>query len=186
MKTIPDESVDIVITDPPYNKAANYLYGELAMGAAKILKPGGLLLTLTGHHSLDIILGDMTKYLDFYWAGGMPNTLGSTARYHPRQMMMGWKPCLWFSNGKPSKHAYVFDFYMPKSADKAHHPWGQPVEWFVYYINKITLPGDIVCDPFMGAGTTGVACARTGRNFIGIEIEEGAFKTAQERILEDV
>lgn len=43
-------------------------------------------------------------------------------------------------------------------------------------------PGDIVLDPFMGSGTTGVACVNTGRNFIGFELDEGYFNIAKERI----
>ena len=45
-----------------------------------------------------------------------------------------------------------------------------------------TRPGDTVLDPFMGSGTTGVACVQTGRNFIGIEIDEGYFNIAKQRI----
>ncbi len=52
----------------------------------------------------------------------------------------------------------------------------------LYLLRKLTQPGDTVLDPFMGSGTTGVACVRTGRNFIGIEIDPAYFKIAQERI----
>ena len=45
-----------------------------------------------------------------------------------------------------------------------------------------TKDGNVVLDPFMGSGTTGVACVNTRRNFIGIEIDEGYYKIAQERI----
>ena len=45
-----------------------------------------------------------------------------------------------------------------------------------------SIPGDTILDPFMGSGTTGVACAKTGRNFIGIEIDEKYFKIAEQRI----
>ena len=44
-----------------------------------------------------------------------------------------------------------------------------------------TKPGDTVLDPFMGVGTTGIACRNTGRNFIGIELDEEYFKIAEER-----
>ena len=44
------------------------------------------------------------------------------------------------------------------------------------------IEGDTILDPFMGSGTTGVACAQTGRNFIGIEIDPGYFEIAQRRI----
>ena len=51
-------------------------------------------------------------------------------------------------------------------------------------IETITQPGDLILDPFMGSGTTGVACVRTGRRFIGIEIDPTYFAIAQRRIAE--
>lgn len=53
------------------------------------------------------------------------------------------------------------------------------MEWAV---NRASLPGHLVVDPFMGSGTTGVACAQLGRRFIGIEIEPRYFDIACERI----
>ncbi len=60
----------------------------------------------------------------------------------------------------------------------------KPVELMAYLIQKLTNPGDVVLDPFMGSGTTGVACVRTGRGFIGIEINAEYFAIAQHRIEE--
>jgi DNA modification methylase len=51
-------------------------------------------------------------------------------------------------------------------------------------IERYTNEGDIILDPFMGSGTTGVACVQTGRNFIGIEISEEYFRIAEKRIAE--
>ncbi len=52
----------------------------------------------------------------------------------------------------------------------------------VQLIKQYTNPGDLVLDPFMGSGTTGVACARTGRHFIGIELDTEYFDLAARRI----
>jgi site-specific DNA-methyltransferase (adenine-specific) len=51
-------------------------------------------------------------------------------------------------------------------------------------VEKFTNEGDTILDPFMGSGTTGVACVQTGRNFIGIEIEPKYFEIAEKRIAE--
>ena len=53
-----------------------------------------------------------------------------------------------------------------------------------YLIKTYSDEGDTVLDFTMGSGTTGVACVKTGRNFIGIEIDEGYFKIAEKRIAE--
>lgn len=52
-------------------------------------------------------------------------------------------------------------------------------QWLVSYLSR---PGDVVLDPFMGSGTTGVACAQLGRRFIGVELEPNHFATACQRI----
>jgi len=62
------------------------------------------------------------------------------------------------------------------------HPTQKPVALYEYLIRTYTDAGDTVLDMTMGSGTTGVACAQTGRNFIGIEIDETYFKIAEKRI----
>jgi DNA modification methylase len=65
------------------------------------------------------------------------------------------------------------------------HPTQKPIKLMEEIIDQFTKPGDTVLDPFMGSGTTGVACVRTGRNFIGIEIDPDFYKIASERILSE-
>lgn len=62
------------------------------------------------------------------------------------------------------------------------HPTGKPVGMLCQWVRNFTLPRQIILDPFMGSGTTGVACARLGRRFIGIEIDRKYFDIACERI----
>lgn len=68
--------------------------------------------------------------------------------------------------------------------DMPDHPTQKPVDLMVYLIKKLTHPGATVLDPFCGSGTTGVACAMTGRNFIGIEIDPKYCEIARRRIAE--
>jgi site-specific DNA-methyltransferase (adenine-specific) len=62
------------------------------------------------------------------------------------------------------------------------HPTQKPVALLSYLVKTYTNEGDTVLDFTMGSGTTGAACIETGRNFIGIERDEGYFKIAQDRI----
>lgn len=66
-----------------------------------------------------------------------------------------------------------------------HHPTQKPESLMVYLVEKLTSPGNTVLDPFMGSGTTGVACVRTGRKFIGIEKESKYFEIACKRIRDE-
>jgi site-specific DNA-methyltransferase (adenine-specific) len=71
-----------------------------------------------------------------------------------------------------------------KQADNTDHPTTKPL-WLMYrLINDSTNAGDIVLDFCMGSGTTGVACVKTGRNFIGMELDEHYFEIAKKRIEE--
>lgn len=63
------------------------------------------------------------------------------------------------------------------------HPTQKPVALMEYLVRTYTNEGDVVLDNCMGSGTTGVACANTGRRFIGMEMDAGYFAIAQQRIL---
>jgi site-specific DNA-methyltransferase (adenine-specific) len=62
------------------------------------------------------------------------------------------------------------------------HPTQKPVALMYYLVDRLTTKGAIVFDPFMGSGTTGIACHNLGRNFIGCEIDKGYFEIAKDRI----
>ena len=64
------------------------------------------------------------------------------------------------------------------------HPTQKPVALLEYLIKTYTNEGETVLDNCMGSGSTGVACVNTNRNFIGIELDEGYFKIAEERLME--
>lgn len=62
------------------------------------------------------------------------------------------------------------------------HPCPKPLPFMKWLVRKASLETQVVLDPFMGSGTTGVACVKLGRKFIGIEIDEGYFNIACDRI----
>lgn len=67
------------------------------------------------------------------------------------------------------------------------HPTQKPVPLMVWCMEVIAVPQDaIVLDPYMGSGTTGIACIRTGRRFIGIEIDKQHYQTARRRLLDEL
>ena len=67
--------------------------------------------------------------------------------------------------------------------DQYHdHPCQKPVKLMAELVDRLTEKGATVLDPYMGSGTTGIACIRTGRNFVGIEKDPRHYKTAVERI----
>jgi site-specific DNA-methyltransferase (adenine-specific) len=76
----------------------------------------------------------------------------------------------------------VFTFNKNDGAGPAPHPTTKPVRLMEELVSLFTSANNVIGDPFMGSGTTGVACANLGRKFIGIEIDERYFAIACERI----
>ena len=72
---------------------------------------------------------------------------------------------------------------MAENAGKVAHPTQKPIELMAWCMDKAKVAeGQTVLDPFMGSGTTGIACIRTGRRFIGVEKDPAHYATALERI----
>jgi len=78
----------------------------------------------------------------------------------------------------------IIPFKIPPNAKGKLHPTQKPVALMEYLIKTYTNEGDTVLDFTMGSGTTGVACANTGRKFIGIELDAGYFDIASRRVAE--
>ncbi len=81
---------------------------------------------------------------------------------------------------KPSMGQNFFSFTV--AGDMPDHPSPKPISYMKKLVERVTKEGDLICDPFMGSGTTGVAALQTGRNFIGIEKDETYFSIAMKRI----
>lgn len=104
---------------------------------------------------------------------------------------VGFEPCTithrddvkmrWNGGGRPA----AWTHYISKGANRPDHPCPKPLSLMQQIVNDFTDEGEIVIDPFLGSGTTGVACAKLGRRFIGIEIDPKYFEDACKRI-EDV
>jgi site-specific DNA-methyltransferase (adenine-specific) len=92
-----------------------------------------------------------------------------------------------FSINKPGSRASLDVFPHPMDWDNVRpgekaHPTEKPVNLMRTYIENSTQPGEVVLDPFMGAGSTGVAAQELGRGFIGVEMSDEYFTAAQDRL----
>lgn len=181
MKFIPDNSIDAIITDPPYLKKYLYLYTELAKEAKRILKPGGSYIAIVPHYSLSLVLPEVSNYLKYRWICCMWQEKGS----HPR-MAMGievlWKPIVWWvKDAWPVGRGFVRDGFENFPVNKKHHEWEQSLSWSDYCM-KFVPQGGIVLDPFIGSGTTALSCIRSNKQFIGIELDQKYVDISNERI----
>jgi DNA modification methylase len=186
MKTLPAGSVDAVVTDPPYgidhihaggrsenNGWSSGLYhGEWDKARPSkeyfdaILRVAKTVITWGGNYFTDYLPPTMRWLI---WDKGQRN-------FSLADFEMAWT--------NQNNASRIYDYPRSKALqDGKVHPTQKPVSLMKWCMEVCKIPeGATVLDPFMGSGTTGVACAQTGRNFIGIEIDPGYFEIAKRRI----
>lgn len=176
------ERFDFIITDPPYERGALPLYGALARRACEWLKPSGLLVVMCGQSYLPDIYRALSEHLAYYWTACYL-TPGQPTPLRQRQVNTSWKPILVY--GKPDYHGKIFgDVFKSDGNDKAFHDWGQSVSGMSSLIQQMCLPGQSILDPFLGAGTTGVAAIAHGCLFHGIDVDEQKVLISRKRLSE--
>lgn len=90
---------------------------------------------------------------------------------------------LWKGRAKKINNCGSMQLFTQRSNKVTDHPTEKPVELMKEYILNSSQPKDLVLDPFMGSGSTLMACMATGRRGIGIELEPGHFETAKKRLM---
>ena len=176
------ESIDAIITDPPYPKEFLPVYHDLAQFAAYALKPGGSLIAMTGQSYLPEIMHMFSEHLTYHWTLCYRHP-GPETRVWQRQVISGWKPLLWFTKGQ-SNIWIKDDIVKSREADKEHHEWGQSESGMANIIEQFTKPEQTICDPFVGGGTTAVIAAQFKCHFIGCDIDETCVQKTLQRVRE--
>jgi len=167
----PDLKYDIIVTDPPYPREYLPLWEVLAYQAAKWLKPGGLVVAMSGQSYLPEIHAAMSKHLTYWWECAYLTPGGQSAQIFPRSVNPFWKPLLVYCNGEYTGK-WFGDVCKSSGNDKDYHVWGQSVSGMADVIRRFCEPGYRVLDPFCGAGTTGIAAISEGCYFTGIDNDQ--------------
>lgn len=181
---LPDNSIDMIFTDPPYPREYLPCYQWLACEAARVLKPGGFVMCMAGGYFLNKIYAmfESVPGLSYFWEFHHKSN-GDAPYIWPRFVVAKSKVILCYSKGEslPRIKSIMSIFeYSPKS--KQFHHWGQDVESARYYIDCFSGPDDIVLDPFIGGGTTAVACELIKRKCIAFDIDAEALVTTRNRM----
>ena len=215
MKDIPDESIDLILTDIPFNisKENNFKTMKDRKGRNGIdfgdwdknfdvsilketvckLKPGGSFITFHSfeqYTELQNTLSDLTFKDKIIWKKTNPMPRNRERRYISNIEIASWfvkEGAKWkFHRVNPNYDGCVVDFPSESGGGfKRYHPCQKNAKMLEEFIKRHTDVGDVVLDPFMGSGSTGVACKNTGRHFIGIELDKKYFNIARERIEND-
>jgi site-specific DNA-methyltransferase (adenine-specific) len=197
LPTLRAGSVDIVLTDPPYGVAVTMhrgrtgerlgeRYRQMAGDATQEAGVAALawaasrkLPTVAFAHPMNPWPGRWRQHL--VWDKGL--AVGGLGDYR-RCWKATWE-LLQVARNRPLRRrrdGAVLRFHMPPG--KKRHPAEKSVSLLCYLLEQLTDRGDVILDPFMGSGTTGVACLRTGRHFVGVEIDPGYFEIARKRLTE--
>ena len=180
---LPDGSVDLIITDPPYPAEFMPLWSDLSRHAARVLKPQGVLLAMTGQIMLLDVMNRLQENLSYGWVYVQPLP-GSSSRIMGRHVLQSWKPWVAFTNGKwPSGRIdWHPDMLDPSYRAKDRYRWEQDPDPAKLLIDTFSSEGSLIVDPFTGTGAYGVAALSMGRRFVGCEMDAQRFDKAKERV----
>lgn len=207
MRKMPSESVDAVVTDPPFGLGYNYDgkkeindtpedYGEWIKPYYKeidrILKPGGFLAIFQSG-----------KYFQYLWEWFGEDVLVYASCKNWTQMRKSMPICFGFdpiaikykpgadplrpTSPKRNMNFFVANSsaqFQDKKSKAKYHPCPRPIDQMNELIVNFTLPGGLVLDPFVGSGSTTLACKLNGREYIGIDIDKRYADLAESRTLE--
>jgi len=177
------ESVDLIITDPPYADKDVKTYEALAQVANECLKPGSFCCCYAGKLRLPDVLNAVTKHLEYVWCIAVFHPFSKEKHLgSPYQFAENWRPVLVFKKeGKPKTCNFQQDVVRAKR-DKDFHDWQQDLQTPSQLIEAYTEPEDLVVDPFCGGGTTLVAAKRSGRRWLGFDASEESVALSKERL----
>lgn len=177
---IPDNSVDLIFTDPVYERIEDYEW--LAQTAARVLKPNSACLVWLATYALPDVLKVMGDCLTFKWQFIEYRTNEVKHRPAPGGKCL-YATCLWFNKGK-FRPKFVLDVRaISVFSSNSNHQWSKPPLTISYYLEAFTQPGAIVFDPFTGGGTVPAVCKMLGRNYLAFEIDPATAEKARQRVL---
>jgi len=194
MKDFPDKSIDLILTDPPYN-AENigpnqriYSKGKMRLPEKEYKKFCKDWFKEAQRISDRIVFTPGIANTHFYsqpfwqicWHKPAAVSFNRMGGYN------AWEPI--FIYGKPPKGKRIGQDYKLQNTLNLtpgicrEHPCPKPLPLWEWLVDKFSNKNEIILDPFIGSGTTAVACKRLKRNFIGIEINPDYCKIAEERL----
>ncbi len=178
---IEPESVNAIITDPPYTKEFVPLWSPFAEFASKVLVPGGYLIAYSWVTCLPQIYNILSEHLEYFWTLSLiyktPYINYPTKTFNRfNVILVYYKPPL----SLPEE--YFNDVIFGPGKEKDFHNWQKPESELYGIIDKFTKPNDLILDPFAGSGSTLSACLKKQRRVIGIEINEYHIQTIRGRL----
>ena len=212
---IPDNSIDLILTDPPYN-IAQYSTGNINLPGRsalnndlaewdlipidpfdllpdfkRIIKPDGNIFVFTSYNLIgkwhEAFDSEFDTFQFFIWhkTNPAPKIFKNGFLNSCEMIACMWnKGHKWNFSDQRNMHNFIESpiCMKPERLSEPKHPSQKPVRLLEHIVSIASNENDVVFDPFMGVGSTGVAALRNKRRFIGIEIEKSYFDAAEMRI----
>lgn len=222
MQSIPDESIDLLLTDPPYNLGLFMKHRGTNMGklrenhfavadwdqisieewlskmdaffgeVSRIMKKRGAAIIFMSLIKAQSIIEIAIRHGFYYKTTGIWHKTNPIPRNMNLQFVNSTEAWLYFTYGATTgtfnnegrvEHDFVETSVVPLSEKKlGKHPTQKPLRLMRHFIRLLTNENDIVLDPFMGSGSSGVAALQLNRKFVGIELSPNYFSLAKQRI----
>lgn len=202
LKTVPDNSVDLILTDPPYNlnyksRKGSDLYKQRVQNAQEWDNN----FDITPYIKEFFRIAKNNAYILIF---GCEENIAKMQELGCHQILVWDKKHIGMGNLNDWGIGYEFIFYFKKGSPKLQnhringvlnipfyglfsktlHPTQKPIQLITYIIKNTSKENDIVLDCFMGSGTTAVACKQTGRNYIGMEKQQKYCDIIEKRLRE--
>ena len=207
LQTLPAASVDLLITDPAYESLEkhraigtttrlkhsksssndwftifpNARFGELFREVYRVLKPNSHFYLLCDAETMFVAKPEAEQAGFKFWKPLVWDKASIGMGYHYRAR---YEFILFFEKGKRKLADLGMADIIEVPRIRGRYPAEKPSEVAEVLINQSSSPGDVVCDPFMGSGSVGVAAARLGRRFLGNDLNPEAVRIAAKRLSE--
>lgn len=222
LPTIQDNSIDLILTDPPYNlgsfartrnrhihsmNRSNFVldgwdneneekFFEMmdtffALSSQK-LKTRGTLLMFCSFFNVGTLVKFAEKYKFYYKTTGVWHKTNPMPRNMNLHFVNSNEAWLYFINNAKTgtfnnEGKLITDFIETPTISitekkTGNHPTQKPIQLMEFFMKLLSSESSVVCDPFMGSGTTGVVANSLSRQFIGIELNKDYFEIARKRI----
>ena len=219
LKEITDSSVDLILTDPPYNLGV-YSTGNMKFSWRKeinndlaewdqsefnpmqlrddflrILKPTGNIMAFCSYnligkwHECFDPLFDTLQFFVWHKTNPVPKFRKAGFLNSCELIVCMWNKGHTWNFGKQNEMHNFFESAIcmpPERLKDPNHPTQKPVKILLHLLKLATNTNDVVLDPFMGVGSTGVAALMADRKFIGIEMDKVYYQAAVKRLQETV
>ncbi|MEN6511850.1 MAG: site-specific DNA-methyltransferase [Chloroherpetonaceae bacterium] len=192
IKLIQDNSIDVILTDPPYGLNKNgiqndndlSIFYKMISECYRVLKDNSFFITFFS-----------TKFLPQLFINNPFNYFWQIILYCPESRVKSpigctkFMSCFIFKKGDPKITHWNTDIFVDTpgrmiepNEGYINHPTPKPKYFIKEILKMFTMENNLVLDPFIGSGSTAIACIQLNRNFIGFEIEEKYCRISSERI----